>query len=201
MQGQPLTPALDEALITTLGLAVAASAIVGGGLGPVPAQASQPHRAPTTVHIKLRAAIRHLPIAKHSHAAAYDRVKDFGEWASQGGGCDTRAVVLKAESLKPTTQNENCTVETGKWYSYYDATTYKRASSLQIDHTVPVENVWISGAWRWTQATRARYYNDQGDARTLVAVDSHETSPRAIGTSRVGSPPTASAGTSGPGSQ
>ena len=51
---------------------------------------------------------------------------------------------------------------------------YRKASSLQIDHTVPVENAWISGAWQWTQATRVRYYNDLGDPRTLVAVDSHD---------------------------
>ena len=57
---------------------------------------------------------------------------------------------------------------------YYNATTYLAASKLQIDHTVPVENVWISGAWRWTQATRVRYYNDLADSRTLVAVDTHD---------------------------
>ncbi len=82
--------------------------------------------------------------------------------------------MLKAESLKPTTQNPNCTIATGKWFSYYNATTYKLASKLQIDHTVPVQNVWISGAWRWNKATRVRYYNDLNDARTLVAVDSHD---------------------------
>lgn len=54
-------------------------------------------------------------------------------------------MVLKDESLKPTTQNQYCTIETGKWYSYYNDATYKKASALQIDHTVPVENVWISG--------------------------------------------------------
>ena len=39
---------------------------------------------------------------------------------------------------------------------------------------MPVENVWVSGAWRWTQATRVAYYNDLGDGRTLVAVDAHD---------------------------
>jgi hypothetical protein len=45
---------------------------------------------------------------------------------------------------------------------------------IQIDHTVPVENVWISGAWRWTKATRVRYYNDLRDPRTLVGVDAYD---------------------------
>jgi hypothetical protein len=122
----------------------------------------------------LRRAIRRLPVAKHSHAGSYNRVKDFGDWIDQGKGCDTRAVVLKQESLSPTTQNRYCTVKTGKWYSYYNGKTYLKASQLQIDHTVPVENVWISGAWKWTKSTRVRYYNDLHDSRTLVAVDSHD---------------------------
>ncbi len=130
--------------------------------------------ASTTVQIRVRAAIKQLPVAKHSHVGSYDRDKQFGDWASEGNGCDTRAAVLKDESLKATTQNQNCTIETGKWYSYYNATSYTKASSLQIDHTVPVENAWISGAWNWTQATRVRYYNDLGDSRTLVAVDTHD---------------------------
>lgn len=39
-------------------------------------------------------------------------------------------------------------MQTGNWRSYYNAKSYTRASDLQIDHVVPVENVWVSGAWR-----------------------------------------------------
>jgi hypothetical protein len=150
-------PALPIAIL------VAALALVP----PSPASAN-------VIHTRLQEAVRALPVAKHSHVGSYDREKDFGDWIDQGSGCDTRAVVLKAESLKPTTQNANCTVETGRWFSYYNATYYTQASSLQIDHTVPVENAWITGAWRWTHATRIRYYNDLGDTRTLVAADTHD---------------------------
>lgn len=124
--------------------------------------------------VRLRKAINQLDVARHSHAASYDRDSDFGEWISQGGGCDTRAVVLKDESKRPTTQNGYCTIQSGRWFSYYNATTYTTAGSLQIDHTVPAENVWISGAWRWSQSRRVAYYNDLADPRTLVAVDSHD---------------------------
>jgi uncharacterized protein DUF1524 len=137
----------------------------------VPAHAASSRNV---LHERVRTAIAALHVARHTHVGSYDRTKDFGDWIEQGGGCDTRAVVLKTESSKPTTQNSNCTIETGRWYSYYNAATYTRAASLQIDHTVPVENVWISGAWRWTKATRVRYYNDLNDTRTLVAVDSHD---------------------------
>ncbi len=151
------------------GLALAAS-ILPGLADPAPAAAA----TSGTVHLRLRTAIQQLPVARHSHAASYDRAKDFGDWISQGGGCDTRAVVLKDESLTATTQNSYCTIETGRWYSYYNAATYTKASSVQIDHTVPVENAWISGAWRWNGATRVRYYNDLQDGRSLVAVDTHD---------------------------
>jgi hypothetical protein len=135
-----------------------------------------PATASTTVHLRERAAITKLRVAAHSHAGSYDRTKEFGDWIEQGAGCDTRAVVLKIESLAPTTQNSNCTVEKGRWFSYYNGTYYTNAygGAVQIDHTVPVENVWVSGAWRWTQATRIRYYNDLKDPRTLVAVDAHD---------------------------
>jgi hypothetical protein len=53
-----------------------------------------------------------------------------GSWIDQGRGCDTRAVVLKQESLTKTTQNRYCTVKTGKWVSYYNAKSYTRARQL-----------------------------------------------------------------------
>ena len=39
---------------------------------------------------------------------------------------------------------------------------------------MPVYNAWVTEAWRWTKATRVRYYNDLRDPRTLVAVDAHD---------------------------
>jgi len=141
---------------------------------------NSPATAQTSTNVRvtkyLRTAINQLLVAAHSHASSYDRTADFGDWISQGGGCDTRAVVLKDESLKPTTQSSSCTVETGRWYSFYNATYYNSAygGTVQIDHVVPTENTWVSGGWRWTQATRVRFYNDLGDSRTLVAVDRHD---------------------------
>lgn len=124
----------------------------------------------------LRTAVQQLTVAPQSHAASYDRERQFGNWSMQYGACDTRAVVLKAESLKPTKQNEYCTILSGRWYSYYDGRYYTSpyGGALQIDHTVPVENAWVSGAWRWTRGTRVRFYNDLGDPRSLVAVDRHD---------------------------
>ena len=167
--------ALPRWSVVALAIATAGSVAIGA---PASAHATtdDPRRSSSVVERHLRAALRHLPVARHSHAGSYNRTAAFGDWISQGGGCDTRAVVLKAESLRRTTQNSNCTIETGRWYSFYNARYYTRAydGAVQIDHVVPVENAWVSGAWRWTHATRVRFYNDLGDARTLVAVDRHD---------------------------
>jgi len=152
----------------TLILTVLLTALLGSCL-----VLATPADASGTVTLRLRKAISTLPVKAHSHVTSYDRDADFGTWVTQHGACDTRAVVLKTESLKPTTQNSNCTVSKGRWYSFYNATYYYNAygGTVQIDHVVPVENAWISGAWAWSHTTRVRYYNDLKDKRTLVAVD------------------------------
>jgi hypothetical protein len=153
------------------------SLVLAGPTAPVDAATGVPSRtASTVVKVPLRTAIRNLRVAVHSHAGSYDRTRAFGDWISQGGGCTTRAVVLKDETLEPTTQTSSCTVRTGRWYSFYDGRYYMNAYGglVQIDHVVPTENAWVSGAWRWTHATRVRYYNDLGDSRALVAVDRHD---------------------------
>jgi hypothetical protein len=155
-----------------LAAALSVLAVLAPAAGP-PASATESSKV---LHVRLRAAIRDLPVARHSHVATYDRTKDFGDWITQYGECDTRAVVLITESLKPVTKSYYCTVSKGKWFSYYNGKYYYNAygGTVQIDHTVPVENVWISGAWRWTKQTRVRYYNDLKDPRTLVGVDAYD---------------------------
>jgi hypothetical protein len=116
---------------------------------------------------RLRAAVRALPVARE-HRAGYDRDK-FHAWVDADGDClDTRAEVLTDESLAPVTGG--CTIDTGRWYSYYDAVTWTQASDVDIDHLVPLAEAWDSGARTWTAKTRERYANDLGDRRTLVAV-------------------------------
>ncbi|KPI02412.1 protein of unknown function DUF1524 RloF [Actinobacteria bacterium OV450] len=56
------------------------------------------------------------------------------------------------------------------WWSYYDDTTVTNASSLDIDHMVPLAEAWDSGASSWTAQRREAYANDQGQLSSLVAV-------------------------------
>ena len=159
------------------GVAVAAiltGALAGPGLtttatpapGTVVTTVVQPVAA-TTVRVRLRAAVRNLPVAAET-PAGYARDK-FRLWIDANGDCqDTRAEVLIKESKTPTTGG--CTIKTGRWFSYYDHRTWTQASDVDIDHLVPLAEAWRSGAKRWNADTRMRYANDLRDPRTLVAV-------------------------------
>jgi hypothetical protein len=144
---------------------------LGGGLGGWSVARTAVDPLATTVRrqvaLRLRAAVRGLPVGRE-HRAGYDRDK-FHLWIDADGDClDTRAEVLTQESQAPVTGG--CTIDTGRWYSYYDAVTWTDAADVDIDHVVPLAEAWDSGARSWTAKTRERYANDLADRRTLVAV-------------------------------
>ena len=144
-------------------VAFALLAIGVSALGTVAA----PAQAATTVTVSLRTAIRNLPVVAET-PVGYQRTK-FKLWIDANGDCqNTRAEVLIAESRVPTTGG--CTIETGRWFSYYDRATWTNASDVDIDHLVPLAEAWASGAKTWNADTRMRYANDLRDPRTLVAV-------------------------------
>jgi hypothetical protein len=137
-------------------------AVLLGVLAPAPAS----YAADGTVTVRLRAAVKKLPVRAETRAG-YDRDK-FEHWVDADGDCqDTRDEVLEAESLEET---GGCDVTEGKWLSYYDGVTTQDPSDLDIDHLVPLAEAWDSGAKRWTAGTRTRFANDLGDRRSLVAV-------------------------------
>lgn len=47
----------------------------------------------------------------------------------------------------------SCRLTGGKWISPYVGITVTFASSLDIDHLVPLAESWQSGAWRWNADT------------------------------------------------
>lgn len=85
-------------------------------------------------------------------------------------GCDTREEVLLAEAKKRPSESSSCKLYGGSWKSVYDNITFTSASSLDIDHMVPLSEAWQSGAYRWDANTRERYANDLGYSRSLIAV-------------------------------
>ena len=142
--------------------AFVATAVFGG---------AAPASAGTTYSAPLRTAVSSLPVAAEVNAG-YDRAAQFGDWKDANGDCqNTRAEVLIAESKAiPTyTTTRKGTVARGKWVTGWDLLTHTSASTVQIDHMVPVHEAWGSGARSWTQAKRVAFYNDLGDARSLNA--------------------------------
>jgi hypothetical protein len=114
-----------------------------------------------------------LKVKAESHSTSYLRSK-FKLWVDANhDGENTRAEVLKAESKNKVTENSHHTVTTGKWVSAYDGKTYAIASKLDIDHLVPLEEAWTSGAYAWTAKKRTAYANDLGYSASLIAVSQH----------------------------
>ena len=95
----------------------------------------------------------------------------FNAWIdADGDGCNTRAEVLMMESQAAVTTRGSCTVSTGQWTSAYDGVTLSDAGGLDIDHFVPLNEAWGSGAYGWDSATRVSFGNDLGYDASLLAV-------------------------------
>jgi hypothetical protein len=109
-----------------------------------------------------------LTVATGLSMAGYSRTR-FHIWASQGGGCDTRDVVLKrqGDGVKATA---TCKIYQGTWTSPYNTKTYTDPLDLQIDHVVPLADAWTSGAKNWTDDERKAFANDLTRPQ-LLAVD------------------------------
>jgi hypothetical protein len=119
-----------------------------------------------------RFALNHLGSATE-HSAGYDRSK-FTLWVDvDGNGCDARDEVLIAEARTKPTVGTGCALTGGRWLSRYDGVITTDPSSFDIDHMVPLNEAWQSGAWQWNSATRKAYANDLGYKADLIAVSAH----------------------------
>ncbi|MBQ0954216.1 HNH endonuclease family protein [Streptomyces sp. RK76] len=128
-----------------------------------PAQAAQA--------LTVAEAVARLPVSAESRDG-YDR-DAFRHWNrgdDPSDGCSTRNEVLIAEAVEPPTVGSRCRLSGGRWWSYYDQVWVTSASSLDIDHMVPLAESWDSGAFAWTAQRREAYANDQGAQTSLVAV-------------------------------
>ena len=103
-------------------------------------------------------------------SSVYDRAL-FNHWVdADSNGCDTRQEVLATESRVPVTYSSGCTITAGDWYSWYDGASWTNPSDVDIDHLVPLQEAWQSGAYRWTPEQRQAYANDLGFGQSLEAV-------------------------------
>lgn len=126
------------------------------------------------------AALPHL-ILEPQDSSGYNRTDQFGKaWAFdangalRSGGCDTRQEILTRDLTNITYRTDGCTVQTGVLNDPYtgqtiDFTRGQETSALvQIDHIIPLNQAWGSGADQWSQQARYAFANDPGN---LLAVD------------------------------
>ena len=129
---------------------------------------ASPARA-ETYSAPLRTAVADLPVATEVRTG-YSRDL-FPHWIdADSDGCNTRYEVLIAEATTAPRVGSGCTLSGGRWYSYYDNTSWTLPSDLDIDHMVALAEAWDSGARGWTTSRRQAYANDLGDGRSLAAV-------------------------------
>jgi hypothetical protein len=132
---------------------------------PKPAETASPasNRTP------LQELILQLPVAAEV-SEGYDRDL-FKHWIdADGDGCNTRKEVLIAEAKVKPTVSSGCELSGGQWYSPYDKVTTNNPSDFDIDHFVPLNEAWQSGAYAWSATKRKEFANDLGFAKSLIAV-------------------------------
>lgn len=108
--------------------------------------------------------------SSREHVSGYDRGL-FSHWAdADGDGCDARDEVLLQEAVDKPQPGSVCGLGGGQWSSLYDGDLTRDASTFDVDHMVPLNEAWQSGAWGWSGAKRKAYANDLGYRSSLIAV-------------------------------
>ncbi len=139
------------------------------GPGDVESQASEVPEA-TSTPIRVNPGLSFSLIVREiGEIPAYDR-DDWRHWIDEDGDCqNARGEVLIGESRVPVSF-DGCRVVSGDWLGLYTDTVVTSASSLDIDHMVPLSNAHRSGGWTWDSDKKREYANDLDDPDHLIAV-------------------------------
>jgi len=135
---------------------------------PIPSSSLAPGAPATDV-------LATLPVKGRAPATGYQREEDFGAaWTDvDRNGCDTRNDILFRD-LTGTVRQGRCRVLSGSLDDAYTGTTIafvrgeKTSALVQIDHIVPLQNAWVTGAQQLSRDQRIRLANDP---LNLIAVD------------------------------
>ncbi|MFF4457253.1 HNH endonuclease family protein [Streptomyces goshikiensis] len=116
-------------------------------------------------------AVDRLPVAEE-HRAGYKRdlYKHWNKGLNATDGCDTRKEVILSEAVEGPQVAAGCKLTGGVWRSAYDDVVVTDAGRLDVDHFVPLAEVYDSERSPWSAARREAYANDQGSPDTLIAV-------------------------------
>lgn len=94
---------------------------------------------------------------------AYSREHFGSGWADTDGDCqDSRAEALIETSSTPVIFDDSrrCRVVRGRWISPFTGAVIQNASSIDIDHVVPLRWAWEHGANKWPEPKREQFAND-----------------------------------------
>ncbi|MFJ5552940.1 HNH endonuclease family protein [Streptomyces sp. NPDC093225] len=123
------------------------------------------------VPLPLFDAIDRLPVAaEHREGYVQTLYKHWNRGLNATDGCDTRKEVILAEALEAPQTAAGCKLTGGSWRSAYDNVVVTDAARLDVDHFVPLAEVYDSEQTPWTAARREAYANDQASPDTLIAV-------------------------------
>lgn len=146
----------------TAPLRVWAALIAAGLLVGVIALVVDPQATATAPRIPTKASaqaeLNALTVAPERSMSGYSRDK-FPHWETVSGTCNAREQVLKRDGINVSV-NGSCYPTSGRWYSPYDNVTVYSASSVDIDHVVPLAEAWRSGARSWSTSKRRNFAND-----------------------------------------
>lgn len=121
------------------------------------------------------ARLAELRVSLPARMDGYDRSCDDGKacvfgqpwFDTDGDGCDQRSQVLARDLTEVVRKEGRCGVKSGKLLDPYTGTTVTSVSKIQIDHVVPLAEMWRSGASAWPAERRTVAAND---LRNLLAV-------------------------------
>ncbi|MFE2475296.1 DUF1524 domain-containing protein [Streptomyces sp. NPDC059389] len=162
-------PALALCTLPLFTAAPAAHSAPTATAAPAGAVADSPAglRAP----LPLFEAIDRLPVAiEHREGYKRDLYKHWNKGLNTGDGCDTRKEVILAEAIVAPQVTAGCKLTGGSWRSAYDNVVVTDAVRLDVDHFVPLAEVYDSEQVPWSAARREAYANDQASPDTLIAV-------------------------------
>ncbi|MCX4546691.1 HNH endonuclease family protein [Streptomyces sp. NBC_01565] len=116
-------------------------------------------------------AVDMIPVAaEHREGYKRDLYKHWNKGQVAADGCDTRKEVILAEAVVAPQVAAGCKLTGGSWRSAYDDMVVTDAARLDVDHFVPLAEVFDSERTPWSAARREAYANDQNSPDTLIAV-------------------------------
>lgn len=109
------------------------------------------------------------PLTGYTRACEDGQACVFGQpWLDvDGDGCDQRSQVLARDLANAERKPGRCAVTAGTLNDPYTGETITSVSKIQIDHVVPLAEMWRTGAANWSPQQRTEAANNLGN---LVAV-------------------------------